>query len=612
MKVGPRVEFTELDPKPELPALGVKFGSKAETKIKKCMFLVIDRGMEVVSGTQTYSLVRERKLSVYLVEIEMQTINKVSSVHHSAICERGDNSAAVSSPGMDLPEYTRLIHRHNGSVFSGLKTSVSKISVFDHWSGLVSCLPARYVLALWSFLGFINMFTLRTDMNIAILAMVNDTNSTVQGSLQEESRDREKFSWSETQQSLVLSAFYYGYCSTQVLGGYLSGLVGAKLVMGYGLLSTSVLTLLTPLAAVESYYLLVACRVGQGIGQGLAQPCMHTLWSKWAPETEKSKLLAITFCGKDLFVGVYTGWRQADLRIVGIRGRFEPLLRGCQLGTVLVTWASGIVCQQGLLGGWTFVFYLFGSAGVLWSIGWLMVVFESPAVHPRISPGERQYIEESRHRGDTSATPKDVKQPLWKIVLSPAFTAIVFAHFANDWGCFALTTCLPSFLHHILKYDLQENGALSSLPFLILMVTNPLSGSLADQLTAKDILSTKNTRKLLNSIGLLVPAALMLAVCLCERNRTVIVTLLTLAVGFSGFTMAGYSVNHLDIAPTYAGVLYAISNTVGTTSGFIGPAIVGALTNGKVSDRQDISKQKGKNNSYAVFLPCYQIPSLTI
>ncbi|GFO47761.1 Zinc finger bed domain-containing protein 1 [Plakobranchus ocellatus] len=32
MKVGPRVEFTELDPKPELPALGVKFGSKAKTK----------------------------------------------------------------------------------------------------------------------------------------------------------------------------------------------------------------------------------------------------------------------------------------------------------------------------------------------------------------------------------------------------------------------------------------------------------------------------------------------------------------------------------------------------------------------------------------------------
>ncbi|GFN86516.1 hypothetical protein PoB_001302200 [Plakobranchus ocellatus] len=32
MKVGPRVEITKLDPKPELPALGVKFGSKAETK----------------------------------------------------------------------------------------------------------------------------------------------------------------------------------------------------------------------------------------------------------------------------------------------------------------------------------------------------------------------------------------------------------------------------------------------------------------------------------------------------------------------------------------------------------------------------------------------------
>ncbi|GFR70631.1 sialin [Elysia marginata] len=69
-----------------------------------------------------------------------------------------------------------------------------------------------------------------------------------------------------------------------------------------------------------------------------------------------------------------------------------------------------------------------------------------------------------------------------------------------------------------------------------------------------------------NGAGLFVPAALTLAVCFCGRNRTLIVAILTVAVGFTGFTMAGYSVNHLDIAPQYAG--------------FIGPAIVGFLTNG--------------------------------
>ncbi|KAK6960061.1 vesicular glutamate transporter 1, partial [Biomphalaria glabrata] len=41
-------------------------------------------------------------------------------------------------------------------------------------------IPARYVLALWSFLGFINMFTLRMDLNIAILAMVDNSNATMQ------------------------------------------------------------------------------------------------------------------------------------------------------------------------------------------------------------------------------------------------------------------------------------------------------------------------------------------------------------------------------------------------------------------------------------------------
>ena len=49
--------------------------------------------------------------------------------------------------------------------------------------------PARWVLALWSFLGFINLFTLRMDINIAILAMVNATNSSDQGGLTQQPSD---------------------------------------------------------------------------------------------------------------------------------------------------------------------------------------------------------------------------------------------------------------------------------------------------------------------------------------------------------------------------------------------------------------------------------------
>jgi ACS family sodium-dependent inorganic phosphate cotransporter len=43
--------------------------------------------------------------------------------------------------------------------------------------------------------------------------------------------------------------------------------------------------------------------------------------------------------------------------------------------------------------GWESVFYVTGVVGLVWSIVWFFVVFDSPAQHPRISQEERRYIE---------------------------------------------------------------------------------------------------------------------------------------------------------------------------------------------------------------------------
>ena len=47
--------------------------------------------------------------------------------------------------------------------------------------------------------------------------------------------------------------------------------------------------------------------------------------------------------------------------------------------------------------------------------------------------------------------------------------------------------------------------------------------------------------------------------------------------------MSGCNVNHLDIAPPYAGVLMGITNCAATIPGFAGPAVVGVLTEDNVS-----------------------------
>jgi len=54
------------------------------------------------------------------------------------------------------------------------------------------------------------------------------------------------FNWDEKVQGLVLGAFFYGYTTTQILGGTLAQKIGGKVLMMFGVGWTALLTLLTP------------------------------------------------------------------------------------------------------------------------------------------------------------------------------------------------------------------------------------------------------------------------------------------------------------------------------------------------------------------------------
>ena len=76
-----------------------------------------------------------------------------------------------------------------------------------------------------------------------------------------------EFNWDANTQAFILGAFFYGYILTQVPGGWLAERFGGKWLFGVGILCTSVLTLLTPLAARTHVYALVAVRVMEGVGE---------------------------------------------------------------------------------------------------------------------------------------------------------------------------------------------------------------------------------------------------------------------------------------------------------------------------------------------------------
>eukprot|EP00794_Sanderia_malayensis_P011315 gene11315-12500_t len=82
-------------------------------------------------------------------------------------------------------------------------------------------------------------------------------------------------------------------------------------------------------------------------------------------------------------------------------------------------------------------------------------------------------------------------------------------------------------------------------------------------------------------LGMLFEAVFVLLVAYASSKNIAILGL-TLAVGFSGLTSSGHLVNHLDIAPRYASLLFGITNCLATIPGILSPTIVGIITKNEV------------------------------
>jgi MFS family permease len=77
----------------------------------------------------------------------------------------------------------------------------------------------------------------------------------------------QEHNWDNQTQSFVLSSFFYGYISTQLVGGYFADRIGGKIVFGLGVIWACTFSLLLPFV-VHSPILVMASRVLVGIGQG--------------------------------------------------------------------------------------------------------------------------------------------------------------------------------------------------------------------------------------------------------------------------------------------------------------------------------------------------------
>ena len=74
-------------------------------------------------------------------------------------------------------------------------------------------------------------------------------------------------------------------------------------------------------------------------------------------------------------------------------------------------------------------------------------------------------------------------------------------------------------------------------------------------------------------LGMIIPGIFLLLCGYYGSTTKWAIVFLSLAIGFIGFSGSGVSINNLDIAPKYAGILMGIANTIGTIPGFVGPQV---------------------------------------
>nr|CAD7586853.1 unnamed protein product [Timema genevievae] len=262
------------------------------------------------------------------------------------------------------------------------KQSYNIINVFKICPGSSSrlrCLQKRYIIAIMVSLGIIIQFLIKASMSVAIVAMVRPTALTISDNNSTNERTTDtcpitetlsnssstqvgEFEWSSTLQGFILSAFYYGYITTQIIGGRLGEKYGAKFIMGPGLLAAGIMSLLTPIAARYHVAAFAVVRILTDSRPPL--PPLHLL-------THSS----FYYCNKKK--------QTASL------GGSNKLIH---VSNILSMSLSGVLANI----SWDLVFYIYGALAVVWVIPWLILVHSSPTQHPTITEEEKLYIMKDR------------------------------------------------------------------------------------------------------------------------------------------------------------------------------------------------------------------------
>ena len=339
------------------------------------------------------------------------------------------------------------------------------------------------------------------------------------------------------------SAFFYGFCATQVVGGYVADRYGGKWCLFFGFFGMAVLTALTPTMA-HLHWTFILSRVLMGIAEGFQGPAIHNICAHWIPQAERSTMMGFIRSG---------------------------MYGGSVVAFMLAPWLL-----KGGDYGWQLVWYANAGLTFLWCAWWFLYGASSPQTKKQdtrisgISEQEVAYIEETAAHGPVDSI------PYMKLLRSPAVLGIIAAHFCHDWGWYVMISWMPKYYSEMHHTHIQQASFFSAIPFLIQLPCTMLAGSAGSALIKRLGLRVVHVRRAFSALGLLGPA---LCYGLSQYAPSAQWALVCVGTAFAldSFNIGGYMINNIDISPKYAGSVKGLADTFGCVAGVVGNIVTGAV-----------------------------------
>ncbi|KAG7520883.1 solute carrier family 17 member 9-like [Solea senegalensis] len=366
----------------------------------------------------------------------------------------------------------------------------------------------------WTFMLFVGtclLYCARTTMPICAVTMAAT------------------FHWSKIDSGLVLGGFYWGYCFTQILGGYASDKLGGERVLFISTTLWALTTCATPLLAELSshtFALMIMARSLMGVLQGVFFPSLASLCSQRVVEGERGFLMS-------------------------------TMHSGCYLGTLLAGGMGSIMLDSY---SWKSMFYCTGFLSILWSL----------------------LVWQCFLRGDVTPAPLEMSSSsawTWSRLLSllkkPPVWSMVFAHMCIACTSNTLMSWLPTYFKE--SFPHATGWTYNLIPWLT-AIPSALSGGYVSDFLVKQGYSISAMRKIMQFFAMGASSLFIMVLCggmFTSFNSAL--AFLSIAVGLTTFTSCGVSVNVQDLAPSCAGALYGFMNMLGAFMGLVVVALSGYL-----------------------------------